>query len=128
MLSRRLRTRSRRAITGYNMATAPLPTPATNPTPALIVAVPSDPASAAAFAAGNLFVFLCTPAGQNVAGDAAAAGKAIGDVGEGLAPESRRLLPRPPSVPPGSTALLPGPGPRPATPASAARPSVPGAP
>ena len=67
------------------MATAPLPTPATNPTPALIVAVPSDPASAAAFAAGNLFVFLCTPVGQKVASDAEAAGKAIADVVKGLA-------------------------------------------
>ena len=67
------------------MATAPLPTPATNPTPALIVAVPSDPASAAAFAAGNLFVFLCTPAGQTVSSDAVAAGKAIGEVVKGLA-------------------------------------------
>jgi hypothetical protein len=67
------------------MATAPLPTPATNPTPALIVAVPSDPASAAAFAAGNLFVFLCTPAGQQVAADAETAGKAIGDIVKGLA-------------------------------------------
>jgi hypothetical protein len=65
------------------MATTPVPTPV-NP-PALIVAVPSDPASAAAFAAGNLFVFLCTPAGQNLAGDAVAAGKAIGDVVRGLA-------------------------------------------
>jgi len=67
------------------MATVTLPTPATNPTPALIVAVPSDPVSAAAFAAGNLFVFLCTPAGQKVAGDAEAAGKAIGEVVKGLA-------------------------------------------
>jgi hypothetical protein len=66
------------------MATAPLPTPA-NPTPALIVAIPSDPASAAAFAAGNLFVFLCTPVGQKVASDAEAAGKAIADVVKGLA-------------------------------------------
>jgi len=68
------------------MATTPAPTPApANPTSALIVAVPSDPASAAAFAAGNLFVFLCTPAGQNVASDAIATGKAIGDVVKGLA-------------------------------------------
>jgi len=71
------------------MATNPTPTPTpsttTNPTPALIVAVPSDPASAAAFAAGNLFVFLCTPAGQKVAGDAEAAGKAVADVVKGLA-------------------------------------------
>ncbi len=69
------------------MATTPLPTPVTDPTPApaLIVAVPSDPASAAAFAAGNLFVFLCTPAGQKVAADAVAAGKAIADVVKGLA-------------------------------------------
>jgi hypothetical protein len=67
------------------MATISLPTPTTDPAPALIVAVPSDPASAAAFAAGNLFVFLCTPAGQKVAGDAEAAGKAVGDVVKGLA-------------------------------------------
>lgn len=50
-----------------------------SPAPVLIVAVPSDPASAAAFAAGNLFVFLCTPVGQHVAGDAVAAGKVLGD-------------------------------------------------
>jgi len=49
------------------------------------VAVPSDPASAAAFAAGNLFVFLCTAAGQKIAGDAEAAGKAIAEVVKGLA-------------------------------------------
>jgi len=67
------------------MATTPVPTPATNPTPALIVAVPADPASAAAFAAGNLFVFLCTPAGQQIASDAETAGKAIADVVKGLA-------------------------------------------
>ena len=69
------------------MATTPLPTPTTNPTlsPALIVAVPSDPASAAAFAAGTLFVFLCTGAGQKIAGDAETAGKAIADVVKGLA-------------------------------------------
>jgi hypothetical protein len=67
------------------MATNPLPIPATNPTPVLIVTVPSDPVSAAAFAAGNLFVFLCTPAGQKVAADAEAAGKAIGEVVKGLA-------------------------------------------
>jgi hypothetical protein len=69
------------------MATTAVPTPASNPTPApaLIVAVPSDPASAAAFAAGNLFVFLCTPAGQNVSADALAAGKAVSDVVKGLA-------------------------------------------
>jgi hypothetical protein len=53
--------------------------------PALIVAVPSDPASAAAFAAGNLFVFLCTPAGQQLYNDAQNAGKAIADVVKGLA-------------------------------------------
>ena len=53
--------------------------------PALIVAVPSDPASAAAFAAGNLFVFLCTPVGQKISSDAENAGKAIGDVVKGLA-------------------------------------------
>jgi hypothetical protein len=67
------------------MATTPLPTQATNPTPALIVAVPSDPASAAAFAAGNLFVFLCTPVGQKISSDAETAGKAIADVVKGLA-------------------------------------------
>lgn len=65
------------------MATNPLPGP--NPSPVLIVAAPADPASAAAFAAGNLFVFLCTPAGQNLARDAATAGKAVGDVVKGLA-------------------------------------------
>jgi hypothetical protein len=67
------------------MAASPFPTPAVNQTPALIVAIPSDPASAAAFAAGNLFVFLCTPVGQKVANDAEAAGKAIADVVKGLA-------------------------------------------
>jgi len=67
------------------MAAPPVPAPATNPGPALIVAVPSDPASAAAFAAGNLFVFLCTPAGQKLATDAEAAGKAIADVVTSLA-------------------------------------------
>ena len=67
------------------MATTPLPTPTTTPAPVLIVAVPSDPASAAAFAAGNLFVFLCTAAGQKIAGDAETAGKAIADVVKGLA-------------------------------------------
>jgi len=69
------------------MATTPVPTPAQveNPTPVLIVAVPSDPASAAAFAAGNLFVFLCTPVGQSISSDAENAGKAISDVLKGLA-------------------------------------------
>jgi len=72
------------------MATTPIPaptvpTPAVNPTAVIIVAVPSDPASAAAFAAGNLFVFLCTPAGQQISSDAEAAGKAIADVVRGLA-------------------------------------------
>ena len=73
------------------MATTPAATPTMTPTtdytaaPALIVAVPSDPASAAAFAAGNVFVFLCTPAGQAVASDAETAGKAIADVVKGLA-------------------------------------------
>jgi hypothetical protein len=70
------------------MATNPIPTPtpapAPNPTAALILAIPSDPASAAAFAAGNLFVFLCTPAGQQISIDAANAGKAISDVVTGL--------------------------------------------
>jgi hypothetical protein len=63
----------------------PIPAPSASPTPALIVAVPSDPASAAAFAAANLFVFLCTPVGQEIATDAEAAGKAIADVVKGLA-------------------------------------------
>ncbi len=67
------------------MATSGVTIPTTIPEPALIVAVPSDPASAAAFAAGNLFVFLCTPAGQTVARDAEAAGKAIADVVKTLA-------------------------------------------
>ena len=69
------------------MATISIPMPDPDPTlsPALIVAVPSDPASAAAFAAGNLFVFLCTPAGQKIASDAETAGKAVGDVVKGLA-------------------------------------------
>ena len=69
------------------MATISVPAPTSDPTPApaLIVAVPSDPVSAAAFAAGNLFVFLCTPAGQRVASDAETAGNAIGDVVKGLA-------------------------------------------
>lgn len=67
------------------MATTSVPAPAVNPTPALIVAVPSDPASAAAFAAGNLFVFLCTPVGQKISGDAENAGKAVADVVQGLA-------------------------------------------
>jgi hypothetical protein len=70
-----------------NMATTPVPVPApaTDPNPVLIVAVPSDPASAAAFAAGNLFVFLCTPVGQKISSDAQNAGKAIADVVSGLA-------------------------------------------
>ncbi len=67
------------------MATISIATPSVSSTAALIVAVPSDPASAAAFAAGNLFVFLCTPVGQTIAGDAATAGKAVGDVVKGLA-------------------------------------------
>jgi len=49
------------------------------------VAVPSDPASAAAFAAGNLFVFLCTPTGQQIASDAVAAGQAVADAVKGMA-------------------------------------------
>jgi hypothetical protein len=57
----------------------------TPPLPPIIVAVPSDPASAAAFAAGNLFVFLCTPPGQQISTDAENAGKAIADVVKGLA-------------------------------------------
>jgi hypothetical protein len=67
------------------MATTMLPNPTSFPEATLIVAVPSDPASAAAFAAGNLFVFLCTPVGQTVARDAANAGKAVGDVVKTLA-------------------------------------------
>jgi hypothetical protein len=67
------------------MASTSLPAPITSPEPALIVTIPSDPASAAAFAAGNLFVFLCTPAGQRLAADAEAATKAIADVVKGLA-------------------------------------------
>ena len=67
------------------MATISAPAPSPGPAPVLMVAVPSDPASAAAFAAGNLFVFLCTPVGQKISGDAAVAGKAIGDVVKSLA-------------------------------------------
>jgi len=66
------------------MATT-IPTPITSPVPPLIVAVPSDPASAAAFAAGNLFVFLCTPIGQKLSSDAEVAGKAVTDVVKNLA-------------------------------------------
>ena len=50
-----------------------------------MVGVPSDPASAASFAAGNLFVFLCTPAGQKMAADAEAASKAVAEMVKGLA-------------------------------------------
>jgi hypothetical protein len=67
------------------MATTPVPTPTVVPIAALIVAVPSDPASAAAFAAGNLFVFLCTPVGQKISTDAENVGKAVSDVVKGLA-------------------------------------------
>ena len=67
------------------MATTPVTAPSFSPEPALMVAVPSDPVSAAAFAAGNLFVFLCTPAGQKVAIDAEVASKAGADVVKGLA-------------------------------------------
>ena len=65
----------------------PAPQPASTPAipPALIVALPSDPASAAAFAAGNLFVFLCTPIGQKIAGDIEMAGKDLGEAIKGLA-------------------------------------------
>lgn len=63
----------------------PIPTPTIEPLPPIIVAVPSDPASAAAFAAGNLFVFLCTPAGQRISSDAEAAGRAVADVVKGMA-------------------------------------------
>ena len=66
--------------------TPPLPSSSTiDPAPAVLVAVPSDPASAAAFAAGNLFVFLCTPTGQKLAADAESASKAVSDVVKGLA-------------------------------------------
>jgi hypothetical protein len=65
--------------------TNPVPTPSAGTGPALIVALPADPASAAAFAAGNLFVFLCTPAGQKIAADAQAASKAVVDVVKTLA-------------------------------------------
>ena len=64
---------------------APVTTPGANPSAVLILAVPSDPASAATFAAGNLFVFLCTPVGQQISTDAETAGKAIADVVKGLA-------------------------------------------
>ena len=67
------------------MATAATPAPTPDLTPALIVAVPSDPASAAAFAAGNLFVFLCTPVGQRISSDAESVGKAVTDVVKDLA-------------------------------------------
>lgn len=67
------------------MATTSLPIPANTLSAAVIVAIPSDPASASAFAAGNLFVFLCTPAGQKIAGDAEAAGKEVCDLVKGLA-------------------------------------------
>ncbi|MFN7997813.1 MAG: hypothetical protein U0Q18_29610 [Bryobacteraceae bacterium] len=69
------------------MATTTIAAPAQNPAPApaLMLTVPSDPVSAAAFAAANLFVFLCTPAGQKIAVDAQAAGKALGDAVRTLA-------------------------------------------
>jgi len=67
------------------MAAISPPAPVSSPAPVLMVAVPSDPVSAAAFAAGNLFVFLCTPVGQRISNDAAVAGQAIGDVVKGLA-------------------------------------------
>jgi hypothetical protein len=68
------------------MATPPaVPNPSALPGPVLMVAVPSDPVSAAAFAAGNLFVFLCTPIGQKISADAEATVKAIGDVVKALA-------------------------------------------
>ena len=66
-------------------STSVLPAPISGPAPALIVAIPSDPASAAAFAAGNLFVFLCTPIGQKIAADAEVAGKALGEAVKTLA-------------------------------------------
>ncbi|HTT62182.1 MAG TPA: hypothetical protein VMG35_10095 [Bryobacteraceae bacterium] len=74
------------------MAAAPVPTPSTSPAPAVIVAVPSDPVSAAAFAAGNLFVFLCTPVGQKISSDAETAGKAIADVVKGLAQDVTNIF------------------------------------
>jgi hypothetical protein len=71
------------------MSTTATPAPATpappTPAPALMVAIPSDPASAAAFAAGNLFVFLCTPTGQKIAADAEAAAQDVTSVVKGLA-------------------------------------------
>ncbi len=69
------------------MASNPTPAPATVPVagPVVLAAVPADPASAAAFAAGNLFVFLCSPAGQKIAADAEAASRAIADVVKSLA-------------------------------------------
>jgi len=74
------------------VAAAPVPTPSTSPAPAVIVAVPSDPVSAAAFAAGNLFVFLCTPVGQKISSDAETAGKAIADVVKGLAQDVTNIF------------------------------------
>jgi len=65
--------------------TVPAPAQAPAPAPALMLTIPSDPVSAAAFAAANLFVFLCTPAGQKIAVDAQAAGKALGDAVKMLA-------------------------------------------
>jgi len=73
-------------------STSAVPTPTNSPAPVLIAAVPSDPASAAAFAAGNLFVFLCTPVGQKVSADAEAAGKAIADVVKGLAQDVSNIF------------------------------------
>jgi hypothetical protein len=67
------------------MATTTLPAPTIGTQPALLIAAPADPASAASFAAGNLFVFLCTPAGQKIAADAEAASKAVAEVVKTLA-------------------------------------------
>ncbi len=65
--------------------TNPVPSASVGAGPARIVTLPADPASAAAVAAGNLFVFLCTPAGQKIAADAQAASKAVVDVVKTLA-------------------------------------------
>jgi len=67
------------------MASTPVPAQSAEPASAIIVAVPSDPASAAAFAAANLFAFFCTPTGQKIVGDAEAVGKAVSDAVKTLA-------------------------------------------
>jgi hypothetical protein len=68
------------------------PTPPAPAKGALIIAAPSDPASAAAFAAGNLFVFLCTPVGQKIALDFEAAGKTLGEAVRGLASDITNIF------------------------------------